>query len=169
MGRLLDMGVEPYLLASTLLGIVAQRLVRTPCPHCSSEDADPGRTAQALDLPATARVTRGSGCARCRQTGYLGRTGVYEILGITPAMADAVHECRSTAHLKAVARKGGMRTLREAGVEKVLEGLTSPAEILAVTPPDEGHEYCRSTPHGAETAANARGRGTEEPRLVTLA
>jgi general secretion pathway protein E len=168
-GRLLDMGIEPYLLASTLLGIVAQRLVRTPCPHCASEEPIAEAEAQALGVPATARVTRGPGCARCRQTGYRGRTGVYEILGITPAMADAIHECRSTAHLKAVARRNGMRTLREAGVEKALQGLTSPAEVLAVTPPDEGHEFCKSTPHGAEIAANARGRGTEEPRLVTLA
>jgi general secretion pathway protein E len=135
--RLLDMGLEPYLLSSTLLGIAAQRLVRTPCRHCAAEALIEPREADALGLPADTLVTSGSGCPKCRQTGYRGRVGLYEILRLTPELAEAVHQARPTAHLRALARRAGMRSLRQAGAARVLEGLTTPREVLAVTPPDE--------------------------------
>ncbi|GAB4259430.1 MAG: GspE/PulE family protein [Deferrisomatales bacterium] len=151
-GRLLDMGVEPYLLASTLLGIVAQRLVRTPCPHCAEESAaDPGE-ARALGLEPGTRILRGAGCPRCRRTGHLGRTGLFEILRVGPELAEAIHLARPTAHLRALARAAGMRSLREAGVEAVRDGRTTPGEVLAVTPAEDravvlhatGNERCNT-------------------------
>jgi general secretion pathway protein E len=143
-GRLLDMGVEPYLLASSLLGIVAQRLVRSPCPHCAAETAgDPGEL-EALGLAADTLVMEGVGCPRCRRTGYLGRTGLYEILRVTPEVGEAIYQTQPTRHLRQLARSQSMRTLREAGADTVLEGRSTPREVLAVTPPDEdsGHGSC---------------------------
>ncbi len=133
--RLLDMGVEPYLLSSTLLGVLAQRLVRTPCPHCSRQEPLLPAHAEALRLPPDTLERRGRGCPRCRRTGYLGRTGVYEVLRITPELAEAIHQARPTAHIGALARAAGMRTLRQAGAALVLEGRTTALEVLAVTPP----------------------------------
>ncbi|MBE0618378.1 MAG: hypothetical protein IH608_10700, partial [Proteobacteria bacterium] len=88
-------------------------------------------------LERDATVLQGVGCPKCRQTGYRGRAGLYEILRMTPEAAEAVHQGRPTAHLRALARRGGMRTLRQAGAAKVLLSLTTPREVLAVTPPDE--------------------------------
>ncbi|GAB4250979.1 GspE/PulE family protein [Deferrisoma sp.] len=134
--RLLDMGVEPYLLSSTLLGVMAQRLVRTPCPHCAELRPLEPAHAEALGLSADTPERRGEGCPRCRRTGYLGRTGVYEVLEVTPDLAEAIHQTRPTAHLRALARAAGMRTLREAGAALVAAGRTTALEVLAVTPPD---------------------------------
>jgi general secretion pathway protein E len=134
--RLLDMGVEPYLLASTLLGVAAQRLVRMPCPHCAHQTVIDPVEAESLGAPAGTPVTRGGGCPKCRQTSYLGRTGIYQVLSVTPEVGAAIHECRPAGWIHAVARKQRMRTLREAGVEKVLQGLTDPREILAQAAPD---------------------------------
>ncbi|MEW6487411.1 MAG: GspE/PulE family protein [Thermodesulfobacteriota bacterium] len=136
-GRLLDMGAEPYLLASTLLGIVAQRLVRVPCPLCAAEAPIALPEAEALGLPPRTPVPQGAGCPKCRQTGYRGRIGLYEILELTPEVAEAIHQGRPAAHLRVLARKVGMRTLRQAGAATVLRGLTTPREVLAVTPPDD--------------------------------
>lgn len=152
-GRLFDMGVEPYLLASTLLGIVAQRLVRVPCLLCAAEVPIASPEADALGLPPETAVLLGAGCPKCRQTGYRGRIGLYEILEVTPGLAEAIHQGRPAAHLRALARKAGMRTLRQAGAATVLRGLTTPREVLAVTPPDEnartlalvaGHAGCNT-------------------------
>jgi len=161
-GRLLDMGVEPFLLASSLLGIVAQRLVRTPCPHCAAEQPGDPAELQALHLPADTNVLTGAGCPRCRRTGYLGRTGLYEILRVTPEVAEAIYQTRPTQHLRALARRHGMRTLREAGAATVLGGRSTPREVLAVTPPDEdgGHEPCTTSPQPVLPKANAQGEGS---------
>jgi general secretion pathway protein E len=141
--RLLDMGVEPYLLASTLLGVAAQRLVRRPCPHCGGPGAIELAEAGALGLPASARVVTGRGCPKCRRTGHLGRTTVFQLLRVTPEVATAVHDRVPAAALRALARGQGMRTLREAGAEKVTLGLTTPREVLACTPLDDGHTACK--------------------------
>ncbi len=145
-GRMLDMGVEPYLLSSTLLGIVAQRLVRRPCPDCARPEDIAPLEAGLLGLPPDTPVTAGSGCPRCRNTGYRGRAGLYEVLPLTPELAEAVHRTRPTAHLRGLARAAGMRTLREAGASLVLRGITTPREVLAVTPPDEGRGVVERLP-----------------------
>ena len=142
--RLLDMGAEPYLLASTLLGVMAQRLVRTPCPHCAGDETIPPLDAEALGVGTDTVITAGEGCPKCRKTGYLGRTGIFEILSVSPEVAEAIHECRPTDWIRATGRSQGMRTLREAGVEKVLRGLTTPREILGQTPGDDRHGTCRT-------------------------
>ncbi len=139
-GRLLDMGVEPYLLSSILLGIVAQRLVRTPCPHCvESGGIDPAH-ARVLGLDPDLVIRFGKGCPKCRRTGFLGRTGIFEIFRVTPEIAQAIYKAKPTAALRVLAIEAGMRTLLEAGAEKVRVGQTTPLEVLAVVPPEEGSE-----------------------------
>ena len=108
--RLLDMGIEPFLLSSSLLGIVAQRLVRKLCPEC-----------------------HGPGCPKCLQTGYLGRTGIYELLEIDEAMRAAIHSRDGEQRLAELARARGFRSLAEDGRRWVAAGVTSEEELLRVT------------------------------------
>ncbi len=118
--RLIDMGVEPFLLASSLLGVLAQRLVRKLCPQCSRPAADgPGRVAD--------------GCAACNHTGYRGRTGVFELLEADDALRAAVHERAAEAELRRLATATGMRSMRDDGMRWVDAGQTSLAELLRVT------------------------------------
>jgi general secretion pathway protein E len=116
--RLTDMGVEPYLLASSLLGVLAQRLVRQLCTHCRVE-VD-GRW-------------RPVGCDKCARSGYQGRRGVYELLVIDEAMSDLIHREAANADLLAAGRAGGMRTLREDAERWLSMGMTSLEEVLRVT------------------------------------
>jgi general secretion pathway protein E len=160
-GRLLDMGVEPYLLASTLLGVAAQRLVRTPCPHCCTEGEVDLPEAEVLGLPPGTPYLRGEGCPKCRRTGYRGRTSVFELLQRSSEISEAIHERRPTPWIRRIARAQGMRTLREAGAEKVLQGQTTPREILAVCPPDEearpaGTQIAKSSASSPNTRKVAR-------------
>ncbi len=141
--RLLDLGVPHYLLASTLNGVLAQRLVRTLCPHCKRpapvlDESDwavllePGES-----LPAQMQPHEPVGCLECRRTGYLGRIGLYELLPITPGLRRLFHADMNLAEFTAGARAEGLRTLRRAGLEKVAEGLTTIEEVRAVLPPRE--------------------------------
>jgi type II secretory ATPase GspE/PulE/Tfp pilus assembly ATPase PilB-like protein len=144
--RLLDMGVEPYLVASTLEVVVAQRLVRRLCPHCrytamvSREEA---RTLFPLAgdslFPADGRLLlyRSKGCERCSQTGYRGRVGIYEVLQITPEMEELIVKRASSSDINDLARRQGMATLFEDGFEKVKRGVTSLEELLRVAAPPE--------------------------------
>jgi len=116
--RLLDMGIEPFLLSSSLLGVVAQRLIRTLCPHCKLYD---GRQWQAV------------GCPKCGHTGFLGRVGIYEILQIDDRIRTQIHDRASEAEIRASAQAGGMRSMREDGQRWVDEGVTTQAELLRVT------------------------------------
>ena len=117
--RLTDMGVEPFLLASTLQGVLAQRLVRTLCPHCKKIDA-------------RGRYHPG-GCAECGSTGYKGRTGVYEFLETTEQIRAQIHNRASEAEVKAAAVASGMITMREDGERWLATGVTTQAELLRVT------------------------------------
>jgi general secretion pathway protein E len=128
--RMIDMGVEPFLLASTLVGVMAQRLVRTPCPHCAEDKPIHPSEALSLGVPPETVITAGEGCHRCRQTGYLGRTGIFEILPVTIEVADAIHKRSTTDEIAQLGYKAGMRSLKQAGAEKVLNGLTTPREAL---------------------------------------
>jgi general secretion pathway protein E len=116
--RLIDMGVEPYLLSSSLLGVLAQRLVRKLCVQCRRRD-DAGRWHPV-------------GCERCLQTGYKGRTGVYQVMPMTDEIRRLILEAARHDDLLAAARAQGMRTLHEAGLAKVTQGITSIAEVLRV-------------------------------------
>ena len=116
--RLLDMGIEPFLLSSSLLGVVAQRLVRKLCPHCKTTD---GKTWQA------------NGCEHCGQTGYQGRVGVYELLLTTEQIRAQIHNHASEAEIRVTAQRDGMRTMREDGERWLVNGTTTQAELMRVT------------------------------------
>ena len=137
--RLLDLGVPGYLINSTLLGVMAQRLVRTLCPHCKKEgdppDEDAWRTLTApyrADRPAHAM--RAVGCLECRMTGYFGRMGLYEIMTMSPALRRLVHAEAEDTQLREQAFKDGMKPLRVSGAMKVAQGLTTTEEVLKVAP-----------------------------------
>jgi general secretion pathway protein E len=136
--RLLELGVPHYLLEATLAGILAQRLVRVLCPYCKSDDGaltdEVWRSlARAQALPKPQRVYRPVGCPECRQTGYRGRTGLYELLTVTPAFSRLITNSTETRLLRAQATQDGMTPLRVAGARKVAEGLTTAEEVLKVT------------------------------------
>jgi general secretion pathway protein E len=117
--RLTDIGVEPFLLSSSLLGVLAQRLVRKRCTFCHGEPAG-------LGLPG--------GCEHCGHTGYSGRTGVFELLVTNDAVRAQIHNRASEAEIRAAAIKSGMTLMREDGQRLVAAGITSPEELLRVTP-----------------------------------
>ncbi|WP_305045650.1 type II secretion system ATPase GspE [Geoalkalibacter sp.] len=138
--RLVEMGVEPFLVASSVVGILAQRLVRTICPHCK-EAYQP--TAEALQemgfgtsLPAGATAYRGRGCEQCMDIGYRGRTGIYELLTMDDELRDLVLKKSDSATIKNAAIRKGMVALREAGLAKALQGRTTLEEVMRVTQED---------------------------------
>ena len=126
--RLIDMGIEPYLVSGSLLGVVAQRLVRRICPHCKEEVPASGVILQqGLD-----KAWRGKGCKNCRGTGYIGRFGLYEQFDVTPEIQAAIAEKASSSELRVLARKNGFHTLLELGIKAVANGETTPEEMLRV-------------------------------------
>lgn len=133
--RLMDMGVEPFLISSSVIGIVAQRLVRTICPKCK-ESFEPGdEVLESLGLKKKdgIRFYRGKGCRFCRETGYKGRLGIFEMLLVDERIREKVLARTSSGEIKKIACEAGMKTLRDDGLEKVLEGKTTVEEVLRVT------------------------------------
>lgn len=138
--RLADMGVEPFLISSTLEGIMAQRLVRTLCRHCR-EACMPSQDEVPADFPiaeytAGQPIYRAKGCRACRGTGYSGRLGIYELLVTNDEIRGLASERRGTNEIRRAAIASGMRTLRQDGWIKVSQGLTSIEEVLRVTKAD---------------------------------
>jgi general secretion pathway protein E len=134
--RLADMGVEPYLLASSLLGVLAQRLVRTLCPACrvaAPPSEGEGRLLGELGLPAARPVWHASACDACNRTGFTGRTGVYELLRIDESLRRLIHDGAGELALRDAALRSGMRRLRSDGARWIAEGRTSLAELTRVT------------------------------------
>ncbi len=136
--RLLELGVPYYLIRSTLIGVVAQRLIRTFCPHCVAKvDADESRWND-LTAPwksqAPEQISQAVGCLECRESGYLGRAGLYELLEMTPGVKEHVTQTTQLESLRKQAYKDGMRPMRLSGLNKVAQGRTSYEEILKVTP-----------------------------------
>lgn len=135
--RMVDLGVEPFLLASSLIGVMAQRLVRKVCPHCSVERLFPRQHLSplgiALEVGEAIPLAYGEGCSHCRQTGYLGRIAIFEMMEINEAMRFLISRSSPLDEIRALARKNGMRTLREAGAALILEGITTVEEVLRVT------------------------------------
>ncbi|HEX8363055.1 MAG TPA: GspE/PulE family protein [Longimicrobium sp.] len=133
--RLFDLGVAPYLVASTVEAVLAQRLVRTCCRECG--EATPVTSLELAGLGAENgtldRVVRGRGCESCRGTGYRGRTGIYELLVMDDELRGELHLHRDAGRLRQEAVRKGMRTLRADGLRLVREGVTTPEEILRVT------------------------------------
>ena len=136
--RLLDLGVPHYLIQSTLAGVVAQRLLRTLCPHCKREAAPDAALWAALtqghELPLPARVFEPAGCIECRHTGYRGRVAVYEMLALTPGLRTRVGARFELGGFTAQAQREGLRPLRVAGAGAVARGVTGFDEVLAVLP-----------------------------------
>jgi type II secretory ATPase GspE/PulE/Tfp pilus assembly ATPase PilB-like protein len=133
--RLVDMGVEPYLVASSLEAVLAQRLVRVLCPECKQEDHSP--TTQALksqlNFAPEVKVYRAVGCRECRQTGYHGRRGIFEWMDTTNQIRQLILRGASSGEIRDVATRNGMRTLAEDGWRLVRNGTTTPEEVLRVT------------------------------------
>jgi general secretion pathway protein E len=137
--RLVDIGVQPFLIGATLLGVVAQRLVRTLCPHCKQSAPLDVKAWQGLvganAIPHPKIGYRAVGCEECRQTGYLGRTGLYEMLTMRKELNTLLQEDNVNAgRLREAALQLGMRSLRVSGADKVSSGLTTIEEVLSVLP-----------------------------------
>ncbi len=136
--RLLQLGVPYYLLEATIVGILAQRLVRTLCPHCKTEDGEiPEPVWSALvenwPIEKPAKVYRPVGCLECRQTGYKGRTGLYELLTVTQTFSKLIQQDSDIHALRQQAIKDDMKPLRIAGAYKIIDGMTTADEVLKVT------------------------------------
>ena len=136
--RLLELGVPYYLLESTLIGIMAQRLTRTLCTHCKSPDGEMLddvwlSLTEGWNLPKPAAIYRPVGCPECRQTGYRGRTGLYELLTITQTFSKMIKAETDIHQLRQQSVADGMKPLRLAGAMKIMEGVTTADEVLKVT------------------------------------
>jgi general secretion pathway protein E/type IV pilus assembly protein PilB len=133
--RLVDMGVEPYLVASALEAIMAQRLVRVLCEHCKQEDATPATRAfkRQIGLKENQPIYKAVGCETCRRTGYFGRRGVFELMMISETIREMILKSCSAGQLREAARRDGLRTLNEDGWRLLGEGVTTVDEVLRVT------------------------------------
>jgi len=134
--RLVDLGVQPFLISSTLLGAMAQRLVRKICPHCNEEFSIAGKELRGFGFPANKdeyTLQQGKGCKECRGTGYLGRCGIFEIFSMSDRLKKMVVANESSAELVKVAKREGMKTLREDAWDKVQQGITTYQEVIRVT------------------------------------
>lgn len=134
-GRLVDMGIEPYLLADSIVGIIAQRLVRRLCPVCKKAVKATEDQKELLSQPKTADITiyEPCGCPQCDGTGFKGRIGVYEIMQISPALKHVISHNGTAEEIKEVALKEGMHTLRMSASRYVLEGITCISEMTKVS------------------------------------
>ena len=130
--RLVEMGMEPYLVASSVTCVVGQRLARRLCDFCSQPATVPATALQA-GAEGEVEVREAGSCARCGGTGYRGRIGLFEIMPVTHAVREAILQRGSADTIAAVAEAEGMRRLREDGMEKVAQGVTSLAEVTRVT------------------------------------
>jgi type II secretory ATPase GspE/PulE/Tfp pilus assembly ATPase PilB-like protein len=141
--RLIDMGVEPYLVASSVEAFVAQRLVRLICPQCKEEDVKVPDTvrremSQSLGVPAQEiKVYQGRGCEMCNKTGYYGRTAIYEILQMDESIRGMLTTKPGSESVKRHAMKNGMSTLRQNGWQCVAAGITTVSEVLYVSSKDD--------------------------------
>ncbi|MCF7954864.1 MAG: Flp pilus assembly complex ATPase component TadA [Phycisphaerae bacterium] len=137
--RLLDFDVEPYLVSSSLIGCLAQRLVRRICPDCKQPYHPSAHELRELglgDVDESVKFYVGAGCSKCFDTGYRGRTGVYELMTMTERIREMVYNKESAGAIKRAAIDEGLKTLRMDGAQKVLQGITTIAEVLRVTQSD---------------------------------
>jgi type II secretion system protein E len=158
--RLVDMGVEPYLVASSLEAVLAQRLVRLLCPHCKQVDTTVEARAykSKIGIRPDAKVYRAVGCRECRQTGYHGRRAIFEWMDSSTEIRTLILKNSSTDAIRDSARRAGMRTLAEDGRRLVEEGITTIEEVLSVTtvhemePTETKPAHAAATPNGSEAA-----------------
>jgi len=133
--RLVDMGVEPYLVASSLEAVLAQRLVRVLCEQCKEQDHSPAAQAfkAQVGLAANMAIYRSVGCRQCRQTGFHGRHAIFEWMDTDNEIRELILKSASSDAIRDAARRGGMRTLAEDGWRMVRMGITTVEEVLSVT------------------------------------
>jgi general secretion pathway protein E len=138
--RLLDLGIEPYLVASSVIAVIAQRLVRRICPHCKA--AFPVTEEELLQLGFDTQkvdgriLYRGRGCPACRETGYRDRVGIFEILRVSDPIRELIQSRANASQIRAAAVAEGMTLLREDGLKKATAGTTTVEEVLRVTTRD---------------------------------
>ena len=135
--RLLDLGIEPYLVSSSLVGVLAQRLVRRVCASCAQPYTPRQEELDALRIQPTAEETagyrKGTGCEACRGTGYHGRVGIFELLAVDDELRSLVHDRATATSINASARRAGMHALTDDGLDKVGRGLTTLDEVMRVS------------------------------------
>ncbi|MDE2508388.1 MAG: type II/IV secretion system protein [Planctomycetota bacterium] len=143
--RLVDIGVQPFLVASSILAIMAQRLVRKICPKCRQRFEPPAHLLQAIglrpEIVKKANFMKGKGCSYCNKSGYRGRMGIYEMMIMTNQIREMTFKSEPTMNIRKMARKQGMRTLFEDGMIKVLKGQTTLDEVMRITQHDSGSEH----------------------------
>jgi type IV pilus assembly protein PilB len=190
--RLLELGMEPFLVASSVIGILGQRLVRRVCKDCGTETPPPEAVVQRLGgaaaMPPNAVWRAGKGCAACRQLGYRGRLAIHELLEVTPEVRDLVAHRAPDHEIRDAARRAGMRVLLEDGIAKAAAGVTTLDEVLRVAPltevvssrggtwsgpastpettPDAG--TASDAPRAVDAAASAALDGRERPRVLIV-
>ncbi|MFB3896851.1 MAG: GspE/PulE family protein [bacterium] len=129
--RMMDIGVEPYLISGSVLAVLAQRLVRCICPHCKEPDTPNPDDLEELGIPSDAKTkfAHGKGCEKCKFTGFAGRTGIFELLLIDDSLREMIDKKASAVSIKAYASKNGMQTLVEDGITKAMQGITTINEV----------------------------------------
>jgi type II secretory ATPase GspE/PulE/Tfp pilus assembly ATPase PilB-like protein len=135
--RLINMGVEPFLTSSTLIGVISQRLVRKLCPKCKQKIPFSDKVIKKYKISYDKNLYRPKGCRHCQHTGYKGRISLTEYLRVTPSIRALIDKSSSEAVIKKESRSQGMRTLREDGMVKVKAGITSLEEVIKVTSADQ--------------------------------
>lgn len=131
--RMEDMGIKPFLISSTVTGIIAQRLVRKICPSCREEYISDEREMRLLNLDAPIKLRKGKGCSLCNNSGFKGRIGIYEIMEISPEIKNSIDKNATEAEIEKIAAMQGMIILRKACINKVKQGLTTVDEMMRVT------------------------------------
>jgi type II secretory ATPase GspE/PulE/Tfp pilus assembly ATPase PilB-like protein len=135
---MIDMGIAPFLISSSVIGVMAQRLVRRICPRCIEEYTPEDDVLENLKVhfqlpdPGNFKLYRGKGCDYCKNTGYRGRTAIYEMVRINDEIRSMIMKNTSSNEIKEIAIKNGMLTLLDSGVAKALEGITTIDEVLRV-------------------------------------
>jgi len=169
--RLVDLGIEPFLIASAVIGILAQRLVRSPCPSCSvsrppSADAIE-KAGGASRLPANAKWIAGRGCEECRQSGSKGRIAIHELLVVNDEVRELISRRASEHAIRKAARDAGMRTLLEDGVLKAARGLTTLDDVVRVVAADDAaaHKEEATRPEGSRSSASRDGGAARQEEV----
>ncbi|MFN4319272.1 MAG: GspE/PulE family protein [Aquificaceae bacterium] len=136
--RLFDLGIEPFLIASALEGVIAQRLIRKICPHCKEEYSPSGEELRELGLSGGYTFYRGRGCEQCMGMGYRGRTGIFEVLEVDEELKKLIVKTQSATDIRNFVKSRGFKSMLEDGIRKVLSGITTPEEVIRAVKVEEG-------------------------------
>ena len=167
--RLVDMGIEPFLISSALTGVIAQRLCRRICATCRTSFIPPAELLERINWPGRKAVTlhRGAGCKDCYDSGYRGRVGVYEILLADPRIKQAILKNATLDELRRVRDESGLPSLKAAGFELIKEGVTTIEEVMRVVCVEERNDFQSSAAAGQEEEATGQGARAEESQAAS--